>query len=181
MDDPLTDDPEKLTADVYEQLLPLIEMPYGLFGHCMGALLSFLVARRIADQKGILPTHLFVSGCKSPSQLNEVAATEMSEEEVRTALLDLGTSEALLQNQDFFEMIQPIVRADFRVVGNYAYEAGLPLDVPITVILEKSQPLSPEDVHSWQRETVYPLSVVRLDRGIKEVSSELTDFFKSKI
>ena len=181
MDDPLLDNSPDLVADVYKQMIPLIDAPYALFGHCMGALLCFLVARRMADEKRALPSHLFVSGCPSPSTLKKEPAMELSDEDVKTTLLSFGTAEALLHNPSFLEMIQPIVQADFRVVGQYTYEKHSPLEMPITVILEKNYPLSREEALLWQKETVSPISVFQLGRGIKEVSPELTDFFKSKI
>src|SRR5262245_60437721 len=52
---------DALTHEISQNLDP----PYAMFGHSMGGLISFEVARRL-DQIGRSPVHLFVSGVKAP-------------------------------------------------------------------------------------------------------------------
>src|SRR5215213_1931004 len=45
-----------------EAIAPSLDKPFALFGHSMGAMISFELARRLCDQGRPQPTHLFVSG-----------------------------------------------------------------------------------------------------------------------
>ncbi len=49
-----------------EALLPHLDKPFAFFGHSMGALVSFEVARWLRRQTGPEPIRLFVSGCFAP-------------------------------------------------------------------------------------------------------------------
>ena len=184
MDEPLVDNASELAADVYRQLIPQIDPPYVLLGHCMGALLAFLTARKLADKHMPLPQRLFVSGCGSPATLvaGKVSA-EPSDEDVKKVLLGFGTAAALVNNQSFLEMMKPIVLSDLRVFVGYVYEEHAPLEIPITVILEKDGThgtLSPADAALWQKESVFPVSVRHLPRKIKEAPAELADILVPK-
>ncbi len=44
-----------------EELKPLLEGPFAFFGHSMGSLIAFRLARRIRQELGLQPVHLFVS------------------------------------------------------------------------------------------------------------------------
>jgi medium-chain acyl-[acyl-carrier-protein] hydrolase len=43
-----------------------LNKPFAFFGHSMGALVSFELARLLRKQYGLLPVHLFVSGRRAP-------------------------------------------------------------------------------------------------------------------
>src|SRR5215216_2107106 len=43
------------------ELLPYFKNPFALFGHSMGAAISFELARKLRNEYGIEPLHLFVS------------------------------------------------------------------------------------------------------------------------
>jgi medium-chain acyl-[acyl-carrier-protein] hydrolase len=47
-------------------LRPYLDLPFAMFGHSMGALVAFELARRFRDDDGSAPTHLFVSGRRAP-------------------------------------------------------------------------------------------------------------------
>src|SRR3954447_1958571 len=47
-------------------LLPHLNVPYALFGHSLGALISFELVRRLQRQNVARPAHLFVSGHNAP-------------------------------------------------------------------------------------------------------------------
>jgi surfactin synthase thioesterase subunit len=51
-------------------------------------------------------------------------------------------------------LLLPAIRADFSVVENYAYGAGAPLDMPISVLAGKhDKHVSPASLHGWRGET----------------------------
>ncbi len=64
-----TDLPSLVDTLVEELILWLEERPFALYGHSMGALLAFELAREIRRRHRMLPVHLFVSGCQAPQLL----------------------------------------------------------------------------------------------------------------
>lgn len=99
-------------------------MPFAFFGHSMGALLSFEVARELRRQHGIVPVHLFASGRRAPQapdrdppihQLPDPAFLD----ELR--LLD-GTPEEVLEHPELMELMLPVLRADMAVSETYVYK-----------------------------------------------------------
>ncbi|WP_442943316.1 thioesterase II family protein [Nostoc sp.] len=47
-------------------LLPHLNKPFAFFGHSMGAIVSFELARLLRKQYGLEPVHMFVSGRRAP-------------------------------------------------------------------------------------------------------------------
>src|SRR5215475_3470023 len=55
-----------LIEAVTEAILPLLDRPFALFGHCMGAKVAFELARYLRQHYHLNPSHLFVSACPAP-------------------------------------------------------------------------------------------------------------------
>ena len=64
--EPLFNRLASLVDTLVEELIPWIDGPFALFGHSMGALLVFELARGLRRRHGLLPVHLFVSGYRAP-------------------------------------------------------------------------------------------------------------------
>jgi len=52
------------------EVAPVRDRPLALFGHSLGALLAFEVARRMSADTGPGPVQLFVSGCRAPERFS---------------------------------------------------------------------------------------------------------------
>src|SRR5690606_30530844 len=55
-----------LAEALADGLSPLFDIPFAFFGHSMGALLAFELARQLRRRGGPQPAHLFVSGRRAP-------------------------------------------------------------------------------------------------------------------
>ena len=55
-----------LVQPVSEALGQYCDMPFAFFGHSMGALLSFEIARQLRREGRRQPAHLFLSGRRAP-------------------------------------------------------------------------------------------------------------------
>ncbi|HKV41924.1 MAG TPA: alpha/beta fold hydrolase, partial [Blastocatellia bacterium] len=49
-----------------EAILPVLGTDFAFFGHSMGAVIAFELAREIRRRRGIQPRHLFASGRRAP-------------------------------------------------------------------------------------------------------------------
>jgi medium-chain acyl-[acyl-carrier-protein] hydrolase len=115
-------------------LLPFLSRPFAFFGHSMGALLSFELARYLRRNYGISPIHLFVSGLGAPQlprlrpPIHEAPDSEFLSEIVRLN----GTPKEVLEHSELLGLMLPLLRADFAVCETYEFSAEEPLSCPIS-------------------------------------------------
>ncbi|MBC3841446.1 thioesterase [Streptacidiphilus sp. 4-A2] len=87
---PLTDYREAVTR-CFTALRPLLDRPYALFGHSMGALLAYGVAVTARRMYAPSPQRLLVSGCAGPgSRPDRPARGQWSDAELVEDLRELG-------------------------------------------------------------------------------------------
>src|SRR5205085_9026436 len=55
-----------LVETLTSELLPYLDKPFALFGHSMGAIIVFELARQLRSKKINEPLHLFVSAWRAP-------------------------------------------------------------------------------------------------------------------
>lgn len=145
-----------LLEPLTQALLPYLDKPYAFFGHSMGALLSFELARALRRKYRSSPVHLFVSGFRAPQlpdthpALHDLPRKEFIQELGRLQ----GTPEEVLNNADLLELIIPLLRADFSVCETYVYHSEEPLLCPISAFggLEDHE-VAPESLSAWQKQT----------------------------
>lgn len=177
MYEPLLSSIPQLVNDVFAQILKLEINKYVLFGDCIGALLSFLVTRKLIKENKTLPFRLVLSGCSAPALFTERRTLIMQETEMKDRLLQFGTAPELLNHKGFYEMIEPIMRSDWTAFNDYAYDEGLPLSLPVTVITDQNQNDNDSEVTLWQQESLFPLEILKLDGPLKISASRLRRFF----
>jgi medium-chain acyl-[acyl-carrier-protein] hydrolase len=135
-------------------LLPYLDMPYALFGHSMGSLISFELARYLRQMEySHMPVHLFVSGHSAPQIPDPDPPTyHLPDSEFIEELRRLeGTPEELLQNTEFLQLLLPLLRADFALCDTYKYIHGIPLSVPISAFGGLHDPEVPLDgISAWR-------------------------------
>jgi medium-chain acyl-[acyl-carrier-protein] hydrolase len=131
----LLDSIPALVQEIATGITGYLDRPFVFFGHSMGALLSFEIARFLRRYFLPQPVHLYVSAHIAP-HLSEERETihQLPDDELTEKLRELnGTPEAVLNNPELRELFLPIIRNDFKVCETYQFKSGLPLDCPITV------------------------------------------------
>lgn len=143
---------EALSAAIH----PFLDKPFVLFGHSMGALIAFELARSLRERGDPTPAHLIVSAASAPhhrgsgSRIHALPDHEFSE---RLRLLR-GTPEAVLENKELMQLLLPALRADFAVCEEYVYHADSPLDCPITAYGGRDDPEFDVDLlRAWREQT----------------------------
>lgn len=162
-------DANALAGDVFQSLRAEIASgkPYSVFGHSMGALLGYLLLRRILKEDLPLPLHFFVSGRGGPSAPNDREHYyKLPKQEFRDKLRELGGSPPeVLEHDALMDFFEPVLRADFQVVETYEHNGEAPLPVPITVLIGKQDTITLEAARMWQEESTSPVKVHEYDGG----------------
>lgn len=143
-------------------LRPHMDMPFTFFGHSMGALLSFELARYLKKRHGLQVAHLFVSGHEAPQiPSTEPPIHDLPEAEFVQKLREFnGTPNAILDHPELRAILLPILRADFAVCETYVYESAEPLDCPLTALGGLRDPyVTQEALPKWREQTRGPFSL----------------------
>lgn len=147
---------DELADDALRTVLPRLDRPYALFGHSLGALVAFELARKLEHRHARPALHLFVSGHEAPHlNLQKHNDYLLPSAEFKARLRELaGTPEEVLAEEELLELLVPIIRADFEAADTYTYRAAPPLSCPMTVYGGTDDPEAPPDtLPEWAQQT----------------------------
>jgi medium-chain acyl-[acyl-carrier-protein] hydrolase len=156
----IAEEPFTSVRDIVEALgefiPPLLDRPFALFGHSMGALVAFEVCRYLRRHGLPAPVHLFVAGRRAP-HLPETdglsASLPQAEFLERLRKLD-GIPEKVLESPELIEVLMPALRADVAACEAYRYVPEAPLGCPIMVVGGSSDPeTAGERLEAWRTHT----------------------------
>ncbi len=162
-----------LIESVASALLPYMDdKPFALFGHSMGALLCYELARFLWKNYALIPACLFISGCRAPHcqsiYLNSTQkrVCDLSDSALIKWMRKLnGTSQAILQDDELMKLLLPVVRADFTLVETYSFIEDGTLDCPLSVFGGiQDEEVKRDDLLAWLELTSGP-SVARMLPG----------------
>jgi len=125
---------EPLLTELRPTLQPLLDKPLVLFGHSLGAIIAFELARRWCDA-GVAICGLAVGGAAAPPLPRMPRPlSALDDRALRDELALLGGTPADLQgNDDLFQLFAPTLRADLQVLESYKYRPGPRLPIPVWV------------------------------------------------
>jgi medium-chain acyl-[acyl-carrier-protein] hydrolase len=124
---------EALVPELAEGLEPMFDRPFAFFGHSMGAVIAYELARHLRA-RDLQPVHLFASAHRAPHLPDERDAIHKLDD--KTFLAEIhelgGTPSGILDNDELLEIVLPILRVDFELVETYVHRKAAPLGCPIT-------------------------------------------------
>jgi pyochelin biosynthesis protein PchC len=175
-----------LANQIHAALGPSLPETFAFFGHSMGAILAFEVARRIAREEGRGPAHLFVSGRPAPPRQRHRDLHRAGDDAFIAELRSLGgTDPRILQDSEVLDLIVPVMRGDYTASETYRFEPGPPLSCDITAMTgDRDWLATVEDAAAWSTHTtgafslqVYPGGHFYLDdyraQVLEQISSSL--------
>ncbi len=128
----------------------------------MGALIGYEVARRLRDENGFEPVHLFASAHGGPHiPENDRHVYMLSDSEFVKHLRTLnGTPQQVLDCPELMQILLPTLKADFELLGTYEYKPAVPFSCPITVFGgSHDDSVTADQIAGWQIHTTGNLSV----------------------
>jgi medium-chain acyl-[acyl-carrier-protein] hydrolase len=153
---------EPLVKAIRREIGFYLDKPFAFFGHSMGAIICFEIARLLQREGATLPLRLFVSGRRAP-QLSEprMPTYHLPDSEFIQDLHRLnGTPAEILNHPEVMQVVLPYLRADFEVIQTYTYMDGPPLNIPLTAIGGLADfEISREHLEGWCAQTNRTCSV----------------------
>ncbi len=152
-----------LARAVAEGLAPYFREPFAFFGHSMGALIGFELARLLRAERGVEPACLFASACPAPQvpRRDDDRTFDLPKPELARKLKGLnGTPQEVLDHPDLMRLILPVIRADFEISETYSYAPGEPLSCPVRAYGGLLDPDVPrKDIELWREQTTASFSM----------------------
>lgn len=151
-----------LVSALAASIVPELDKPFAFFGHSMGALVSFELARLLRSKYGLMPLCLLVSGRRAPQlPLRDPAIYNLPEPEFLREINRLnGTPREVLEHPELMQLMLPILRADFTVCETYDYTPEPPLGCPISAFggLQDHR-VTRRDLEAWGEHTTSSFSL----------------------
>lgn len=145
-----------LVEALAQAIYPFLDKPFTFFGHSMGAIIGFELARCLRNKYSLEPLHLFVSGRPAPQIPDDDPPTYcLPEIEFINELKRLnGTPKEVLEHPELMQMLIPILRADFEVCQTYVYSDEKPLNCSITAYYgANDQDVDRNKMEAWNKQT----------------------------
>ena len=142
-------------SDALVALPELMKTPVAFFGHSLGGLVAFELARA-ALEIGNAPRFVVASAVSSPQHVVPSGLETAGDDELVSVLRSFGgTPREVIDDAELLALVVATLRADYCCLASYATlrRAG-PLDVPLYIVGGRGDPIVPrEHLHAWREQT----------------------------
>ena len=148
---------EAMVEDYLWALRDNLNLPFAFYGHSLGGLVAFEVARRLEAEGLPTPEHLFIGASAPPhyglihSKIGHLPDAEFVDVvQERYA----GIPAAVLNEPELMELLLPVLRADFAAYENYEFADTGSLSCPVTAFSgAEDRGIAPEVMAGWSQHT----------------------------
>lgn len=173
-EDPFTDVTEAARALAPELIQQAEEDPVALYGHSLGAVLAFELARELDRLGGIEVLHLFPSGSPGPWTRRSRKATGLDDEAFLARVSEFADYQhEAFEDPDLRDLLLPLLRADVAMHESYIPSDAPELRIPVTALRGAADALvSADEVAQWEQATKGPFSTAELPGGHMYLAEE---------
>ncbi|GGY73584.1 thioesterase II family protein [Streptomyces omiyaensis] len=170
LEDPVETEMPVLADKVAAELLRHAQgRPVVLYGHCAGSAIAYEVARRLGPGR---VRALVVSSHPAPGSLRREPTWGLPRPEfLKQVVADGYLPSMLLANEELLDIVEPALRADYRLVEEYElelYERGGadPVAVPTVAVFGRDDhTVEAARIEAWEALTTGPFRLVSLPGG----------------
>lgn len=146
----------QMAEAILTQIRPFLDKPFAFYGHSLGALLAFEVARRLHAARLPDPSVLFLAAHRAPHlPLMRQSFYNLPDHELVAEIRRLnGTPSAILEDREMLRYWLPIMRADLQICDTYEFVAASPLRCAVVAYAgADDEAVPPERMRGWQDHT----------------------------
>lgn len=171
---------EELVDDVFNIVTTDYELnSYAVFGHSMGGIIAYELAKKIEKSGLKMPEKVFVSATHPPIHNKSKKWSGLPDDEFMECLTSLGgIGLELLNNREFLDLYIPILKADFSVIENYQFNhKDRPISTDLVIFNATNDSyINREKLYDWATFTSKDVSFHEFDGNhffINEQSTEV--------
>lgn len=154
----------EVVAAVVTELEPLLDRPYALFGHSLGGVIAFEVARELLRRGRSAPVRLFVSASRPPQlasshpPVRDLPDLDLLKEIDRRYGATVPVQ--VMESSELRALFVPSLRADIGALETYVHAPGVPLPCPISAFAGAADLMVPPSaVEQWRAYTAGPFTL----------------------
>ena len=151
--EPAFDQLQPLVSELARELRPSLDGVFAFFGHSVGALVAFELARELVRCGRTTPAHLFVSGAAAPHILTWKPVCHMwSDSELIQQLVRIsGLPQEVANDPASLAALLPALRADLVAYQTYTYWPDVLLECAVTAYGGRRDPeVRPHELLAWR-------------------------------
>jgi medium-chain acyl-[acyl-carrier-protein] hydrolase len=151
-----------------DAIAPYLDRPFAFFGHSMGAVVAFELARELRRRALAAPRLLIASGARAPQyRSTHVPPPDPTDEELLAALRQIdGTHAHWFDVPAVAHAILPALRADTSLYRHYIYDEEEPLECPIRAYGGAADPhVNAEHLRNWGLQSKQPFQMRQFAGG----------------
>jgi surfactin synthase thioesterase subunit len=139
-----------LAAWMVDEVRPVLDRPFGFFGHCGSALLAFEATRACVAAGAPTPAAVFVSSQVAPQDGPYGRYLEMDDDALRSELQAIGPELGSAVDEELLDLVVPGMQRDLDLNRGYRLTAPEPLPCPIRAIGWRDDgEIAPERMTGW--------------------------------
>ncbi|MEQ5778007.1 thioesterase [Thalassospira sp. NFXS8] len=133
--EPAIDHIDQMVPGLEKAVLPLLDLPFAFFGYSMGGIIAHHLACHLAIQGHHTPAHLFIAALRGPDlPLSRPPVHALPSNELWQHIANYGgTPKEILESAEFRALLEPSLRADFKLVETTSSRNLQKLNCPVTV------------------------------------------------
>ncbi len=160
---------DTLVDEAAGALAPLLDVPYAILGHSLGALIGYELAVLLREKGHGEPFLLVASAARGPQLPDPYPPLHhLPTDQFIKGMQDRygGIPEEILAEPDLLALLIPPLQADLELFETYRYEPRPPLSCPVAVFGgHDDHRLDDHQYRAWQKITTGPLTLTMVPGG----------------
>lgn len=154
---------QSLLSALPVEIAPYLDRPFVFYGHSLGGLIAYGLARVLRSQSAPLPAHLFISSRRAAHLpdphppihgLSDAAFADAIQQRYN------GIPAVIRQDPELEALFLPVLKADFSILDTYQYTPEPAFDFPISAYGGLQDPgVTQEELSAWQHHTTQGFSL----------------------
>jgi medium-chain acyl-[acyl-carrier-protein] hydrolase len=148
---------QDMVSEAEEALVGECTRPFAFYGHSLGGIVAFELARRLRAASMPQPIHLFIGSTRPPHLKSPYPPIHMLPREAFLEKVQArygGIPAAIYDYPEVLEMFLPALRADFTAFETYLFEKQEALDIPVSVFGgDADTVVRPDSLADWALHT----------------------------
>jgi len=147
----------ELIKQLVAAIKPFMQMPCVFFGHSMGAIIAYELCVALNRQHEKLPKLLMLSACSAPqlAEQNKALHSLPTKKFWQEVAAINGTQSEILNNSELLDLLEPSLRADFKIVYDWRQRSmeNRPPTVPVAMEVfggRNDTSVNLEQINGWK-------------------------------